>query len=102
LLDATKKGFAILGFAGGAGSNGAVFGNAVFLHKFMKVAEGFDALFEDVFTKAVADEDAFAKAQGAAFADKGFDVESGIGASDGEADCIGAGIDGGYVDRFGH
>ena len=47
-------------------------------------------------------EDAFAKAQGAAFADKGFDVERGIGASDREADCIGAGIDGGNVDRLRH
>jgi hypothetical protein len=68
----------------------------------MKLAKSFEALFEDVFAEAVADKDAFAETQGAAFVDEGFDIESGIGASDGEADCVGAGIDGGYVDRFRH
>jgi hypothetical protein len=102
LLDATDKVLAILSFAAGAGGYGAVFGDAVFLHKFMKPAEGFDAFLEDVLTETVADKNAFAEAQGAAFGDEGFDVESGIGPSDGEADCVGAGIDSGYVDRFRH
>ena len=102
LLDGTGKILAILGFAGGAGGDGAIFGDAVFLHKFTEPAEGFDAFFEDVFAEAMAYEDAFAEAQRAALVDEGFDIESGIGASDREADCIGAGIDSGYVDRFRH
>jgi hypothetical protein len=102
LLDATDKILAIQCFAGGAGGDGAIFGDAVFLHKFTELTEGFDAFFEDVFAEAMADKDAFAEAQGVALVDEGFDIEGGIDASDREADCVGAGIDGGYVDRFWH
>src|SRR6267143_458484 len=42
------------------------------------------------------------EAEGKAFVDERFDIESGIGASDGQADGVGAGVDGGDVYRLGH
>ena len=68
----------------------------------MKLTECFDGFFEGVFAEAMPDKDAFSESQRAAFVDEGFDIESGVGACDGEADCVGAGIDGGYVNRFRH
>src|SRR5258708_23743353 len=64
LLDAANECAAVAGFAGSAGGNGTIFGDAVFLHEFMKMAEGFDAFLEDFFAEAVADEDTFAEAKG--------------------------------------
>ena len=43
LLDAVNKRAAVTGFAGGAGGDGAIFGDAVFLHEFVEMTEGFDA-----------------------------------------------------------
>src|SRR5260221_2452767 len=43
LLDAVDKGATVASFAGGAGGDSAIFGDAVLFHNFVKVAEGFDA-----------------------------------------------------------
>jgi len=102
LLHPADEGAAVAGFAGGAGGDGAVFGDAVLFHDFVKMAEGFDAFLENFFAEAMAEEDAFAEAEGKAFVDERLDVESGEGADDGQADGVGAGVDGGDVDRLGH
>ena len=102
LLDAMNEGVAVLRFTGGAGGDGAILGHAKFIHDFAKVAEGLDALIQQFFTEAVAHEDAFAQPQRIALRGQGLDVQGGIGAGDGEADCIGAGVDGGDVDRLRH
>jgi len=102
LLYAVDECAAVAGFAGGAGGDGTIFGDAVFLHDFVDVAEGFDAPLENFLAEAVADEDAFPKTEGDAFVDKRFDIERGECPGDGQADGIGAGVDGGDVDRLGH
>src|ERR1700760_4528597 len=61
LFDAANESIAIASFARGAGSYGAVFGNAKFVHGFTEVSEGFDGFFEEFFTKAMANENAFAE-----------------------------------------
>jgi hypothetical protein len=50
----------------------------------------------------MADKNAFTKAKRVALADKRFDVQCRIGARNGQAYGIGAGIDGGNVDRLRH
>ena len=102
LLDAANEGSTVACFAGGAGGDGAIFGDAVLLHEFVKMAEGFDASLENFFAEAMADENAFAETERKAFVDERFDIESGEGADDGQADGVGAGVDGGDVDRIGH
>jgi len=102
LLDPADESATVAGFAGGAGGDGAIFGDAVFLHDFVEMAKCFDGFLENFFAEAVANENAFAEAEGKAFVDERFDIESGIGASDGQADGVGAGVDGGDVYRLGH
>src|ERR1700719_3461725 len=102
LLDAADESAAVAGFAGGAGGDSAIFCDAVLLHDFVQMAKGFDGFLENFFAEAVADEDAFAETEGEAFVDEGLDIESGKGAGDGQADGIGAGVNGGDVDRLGH
>src|SRR5580692_8287921 len=101
-FDSVDESAAVAGFAGSAGGDGAIFGDAVFLHDFVKVAKGFDGFLEKIFAEAMADENAFAEAQREAFVDERFDIERGKGADDGQADGVGAGVDGGDMDRLGH
>jgi hypothetical protein len=68
----------------------------------VKMTKGFDTFLEDFFAKAMADENAFAEAERKTFVDERFDIESRKGADDGQADGVGAGVDGGDVDRLGH
>ena len=100
LLDAMDERTGVTRFAGGAGGDGTIFGDTVFVHDFLEMDECFYTFFQQVFTEAMTKENAFAEAQGIALVDKRFDVEGGIGAGDGEADCVGAGVDGGDVDRL--
>src|SRR3974390_1911685 len=102
LFDATRLGVAVLSFARGAGGDGTVFGDAEFVHDFAKMTECFDGFLQKVFGKAMAYEHTFPQAEGIALADERFDIESGIGAGNGQAYGIGAGIDGGNVDRLRH
>ncbi len=102
LLDAADERAAVLSFARGAGGYGAVFGDAKFLHDFVKMAEGFHTLFENFLGEAMANKNTFAQAQRIAFGDERFNIEAGIGASDGQADCIGAGVDGGDMNGIWH
>jgi len=64
LLDPADESAAVAGFAGGAGGDGAIFGDAVFLHDFVEMAKGFDGFLEDFFAEAVTNENAFAEAEG--------------------------------------
>ena len=102
LLDAADKSAAVLGLARGAGGHGPNFGDAKFLHDFVEMAEGFDTLLENLLGEPMADKNTFAEAQGIAFGDERFNIETGISAGDGQADCIGAGVDGGDVNGLGH
>src|SRR5208283_4153840 len=102
LLDAANEGIAVACFAGSAGGHGSILGDAVLIHEFLEMDEGFDAFFQQAFGEAMTDEDAFAEAQGITLVEEGFDVERGIGASDGEADRVGASVDGGDVNRLRH
>ena len=67
LLDAADERAAVAGFAGSAGGDGAIFGDAVFLHDFVEMAEGFDGLLENFFAETVADENALAETEREAF-----------------------------------
>ena len=102
LLYAANQNFAILRFTGGAGGHGAILRDGIFIHDFPKLAKDFDALLEDFFAETVTDKHAFPKAQRAALRHQRFDIESGIGARNGQAHCIGAGVDGGDVDGLRH
>src|SRR5208337_129718 len=102
LLDAMNEDVPVLRFAGGAGGNGAILRHTKIVHDFAKAAEGLDALIQKFFAEAVAHEDAFAQPQRIALRGQRLDVQSRIGAGDGEADRIGAGVDGGDVDRLRH
>src|SRR5208337_1776988 len=102
LLDAMNEDVPVLRFTGGAGGDGAILGHAKLVHNFAKVAEGLDAPTQKFFAEAVAHEDAFAQPQRIALRGQRLDVQSRISAGHGEADRIGAGVNGGDVDRLRH
>jgi hypothetical protein len=66
------------------------------------MTEGFCSFFENFFTKAMPQENALAETQGIPFVMHRLDIERGIRPRDGQAESIGAGVDGGNVNRLGH
>ena len=102
LLDAADERATVLGFARGAGGHGAILGDAKFFHDFVEMAKGFHTLFENFLDETMADKNTFAKAQRIAFSDERFNIEARISAGNRQADCIGAGVDGGDVNGLWH
>ena len=101
-LDATDERVAILGFTGSAGGDGTIFGDAELFHDFVETAEDLDTFLEDFLAEAMTDENTFAETERAAFGDQRLDIESGVGAGYGQADGIGAGVDGGDMNGLRH
>lgn len=101
-FDTTEKAFAVLRFAGGAGGDRAILGDAVFLHEFVEVAKRLHSFFQNVFAKTMANEDTLTKTKRIPFVDQNLDIKSGISTGNGQADRVGAGIDGGDMNRLGH
>src|SRR2546429_359826 len=83
-----------------AGSHSAIARHTEVVHHFAKIPECFNGFFEDVFTKTRPQKDVFPEAKRVAFRLQGFNVQGRIRARYGEAHGIGAGVDGGDVDRF--
>ena len=100
LFDAANKRVAIAGFAGGTGGHGAIFCDAELIHGFLEMTESLDGFFEKFFAEAVANENTFAETQRVTFIVERFDVERGVGAGDGQTHGVGAGVDGGDVNRL--
>ena len=94
------EGVAVFGFASGAGSHSAIARHTEVVHHFAKIPECFNGFFEDVFTETRPQKDVFSEAKRVAFRLQGFNVQCGICTRHGEAHGIGAGVDGGDVDRF--
>ncbi len=92
-FDLAGKCLTIARLTRGAGRDGAIACDAVLVHHFLEVTECLYAFFENIFGETVAEKNAFAEAQRIALAVERFDIEGGIGAGDGKAHCVGAGID---------
>ncbi len=101
-FDAADEGVAILGFAGRAGGDCTIFGDAVLFHDFVQTAEDLDTFLEDFLAEAMTDEDTFAETERAAFGDQRLDIERGVSAGYRQADGIGAGVDGGDMNGLRH
>ena len=101
-LDFAHERFAIARFTRRAGRHRAITRDAVFVHHFLEVTKRLHAFFKNVFGETVTEKNTFAEAQRVAFAVERFDVESGIGARDGKAHCVGAGVDRRDVNWLGH
>ena len=93
---------AIAGFAGGGSGNGAIAGDAKFVHDLAKMAEGLEGFSNQLFTKPVTKKNAFAEAQGVALVMQRFNVQSGIGTGNGETDGVRTGVNGRDMNRLRH
>ena len=100
--DSADERATILRFARGARCNRAIFRHTKFVHQRSEMPEGLPGFLESFFAEAMPQKNTFAQPQGIALRVQRFDVQSRIGAHDGESDGVRAGVNGRDVNRLRH
>src|SRR5260370_34126218 len=101
LLDAPAKSIAVTRFARAARGYGAILCNAELIHDSAEMTKRLDAFLEGFFAETVPHKNAFPQAQRVAFRVQWLDIQGGISARHREAHSVGAGVDGGNMNRLG-
>ena len=102
LPDALHECFAIRRFTGSAGSHCAIMRHSELVHAVAKMLKRLRGFFEYIFAEAVTNKHALAQTQRVPLVMQRLNVQSGVGAYDGKADGIRAGVNCRDVNRIGH